>query len=311
MVPRTSILRGLAADRLLPSPPAAGLPLSPELTDRAGPQLCFLWRTKENYLFIIFFSPLKDLKKKKFAGRENEQKRGQQTPPQTFYKAQSRRNRVHQTAAGKGSFPRPPPVPQPKPRTAGRRRRKPEPKTAAEQARSRAARAGAPAAPLRPGFLPFLPSPFPPLRRWVRLPDTGASPPPAGAAHTLCRDKNLPGPPPPPRCDPPRSLGDPPIRQRSQNPRCSLKAGGRRRCPAVRDSPSKGGDDTINPPFILDSTRARGGSPSSYVLSPPEGAAEPRGSGMDAARVAARPGGHTPELRGLRRRARRALPGQG
>lgn len=59
--PGACIPRGLGARSLLPSPPAAGLPLSPELTDRAGPQLRFLRHTKNDFKKIFF--PFKGKKK--------------------------------------------------------------------------------------------------------------------------------------------------------------------------------------------------------------------------------------------------------
>lgn len=142
-----------------------------------------------------------------------------------------------QTAAGKGSCPRSPPgaaaqAPHRGATAAAAPAQNCLPST--QKPPPPPARAEAPAAPLRPGFLPFplppsLPSPLPPLRQRLRLPDTGASPPPAGAVHTSCRDKNPPGPPPPPsppRCDPPRPPRDAPVPQRGQQPLCSLKAGG-------------------------------------------------------------------------------------
>lgn len=52
--PAAPIPSGLGAGRLLlPSPPAVGLPLSPELADRAGPR--FLRRTKETDFFNFCF----------------------------------------------------------------------------------------------------------------------------------------------------------------------------------------------------------------------------------------------------------------
>lgn len=123
---------------------------------------------------------------------------------------------------------------------------------------------------------------------------------------TLCAEtKTRLRPPLPllPRPGTPRSLSGARSRLFRSEP-----GGGGRRCPAERDSPAEG--EATNPPFIPNSTGARGAVLLPAFSPPLAGGAQPR-SGAAAARVAARPGGPTPEPRGLRRRARRALPGKG
>lgn len=229
-------------------------------------------------------------------------------PPNFLQSPKLEERRPPATAAGEGSCPRPPPAPRPEPRNAGRRQREPEAPHSLRAAPAAPCPGRAPTAPLRPGDLPSLlslprqPPPAAPRQR-VRLPDTGTPPPRHSGwslAHFVLRQKPVraffssfsPVRPALPAREAPVPSG-----AKSLFPRSKLRA--QRRCPADRASLSKG--ERIIPRSIPNSAGARGWA---------SRGAQTR-SGVDAARVATRPGGPMLEPRGLRQRARRALPGKG
>lgn len=101
-------------------------------------------------------------------------------PPNFLQSPKLEQRRLPTTATGEGSCPRPPPAPRPEPRNAGRRQREPEARHRLRAAPAAPCPGGGTHSPAATGGSPFrssLPSPLPPLRPRVRLPDTGTPPP--------------------------------------------------------------------------------------------------------------------------------------